>query len=126
MRSDPRVLICDDEPVLRALIRAALRHGEYDLLEAADGDEAVELALSERPHLVLLDMMMPGRTGLQVLQHLRADPHLAEVPVIMLTARAQEDDRKAAADVGATFFLPKPFSPAELARLVEEALGAAA
>ena len=120
----PKILICDDEDVLRSLVRASLLSGEFEILEARDGDEALELTLSERPDLVLLDMMMPGRTGLEVLEQLRADPGVAETPVIMLTARTQENDRAAADDAGATVFLPKPFSPTELARLVDETLGA--
>lgn len=119
----PKILICDDEDVLRALVRASLRQGEYDVLEARDGNEALELARTERPNLILLDMMMPGCSGIEALAQLRADPAVADTPVIMLTARTQENDRTAANDAGATMFLPKPFSPAELARLVDEALG---
>lgn len=121
----PKILICDDEDVLRALVRASLQGGDYDVVEASDGNEAVEIATAERPDLVLLDMMMPGCSGVEVLRQLRADPDLAETPVIMLTARTQENDRAAANEAGATVFLPKPFSPAELARLVDETLGAA-
>jgi len=121
----PKILICDDEDVLRALVRAILERGDYEVVEARDGNEAVELAIAERPHLVLLDMMMPGRTGVEVLEHLRSDPSLSAIPVIMLTARTQENDRAAANDAGATLFLPKPFSPSELAALVEETLGVA-
>ena len=118
----PKILICDDEDVLRALVRASLDRGEYELVEARDGDEAVEIAMSQHPSLVLLDMMMPGCSGVEVLERLRADPALADTPVIMLTARTQENDRAAAKDAGATVFLPKPFSPSELARLVDETL----
>lgn len=121
----PKILICDDEDVLRALVRASLQGGDYDVVEARDGNEAVEIAMTQRPSLVLLDMMMPGRTGAEVLERLRADPALAATPVIMLTARTQETDRAAANEAGATVFFPKPFSPAELARLVGETLAAA-
>jgi DNA-binding response OmpR family regulator len=117
-----KILICDDEHVLRALVRASLARGPYELLEARDGDEAVALAAAERPDLVVLDMMMPRRTGLEVLAHLRADALLAATPVIMLSARTQEQDRSAADSAGATRFLPKPFSPSDLAGLVEETL----
>ena len=122
----PKILICDDEDVLRALVRASLQGGDYDVVEACDGNEAVEVAMAERPDLVLLDMMMPGCSGVEVLQRLRADPDLAGTSVIMLTARTQENDRAAASEAGATLFLPKPFSPAALARLVEGTLAAAA
>ena len=121
----PKILICDDEAVLRALVRASLERGDYEVVEAGDGDEAVHVALAEQPDLVLLDMMMPGRTGLEVLERLRTEPAVSATPVIMLTARTQENDRAAANTAGATRFLPKPFSPAELASLVEETLDAA-
>lgn len=120
----PKILICDDEDVLRRLVRASLERGDYELLEAADGEEAIEVAAAERPQLILLDMMMPGRTGLQVLEHVRADPVLAATPVIMLSARTQEIDRAAADEAGATVFLPKPFSPSDLAELVAKTLAA--
>jgi CheY-like chemotaxis protein len=118
----PKVLICDNERALRALVRDALSLGDYDLIEARDGDESVEFAKACGPDLIVLDMMMPGRTGLEVLAELRAEPRFAETPVIMLTARAQAADRDAAVDAGASHFLPKPFSPLALASLVEELL----
>lgn len=120
----PKILICDDEDVLRALVRASLERGDYEVLEARDGDEAVQVADAERPQLILLDMMMPRRTGLEVLEHVRGDASLAATPVIMLTARTQENDRIAADAAGATIFLPKPFSPSELVALVNSTLAA--
>ena len=116
------VLVCDDEDVLRALVRATLDGGDYAIVEARDGDEALARALAERPDLILLDMMMPGRSGLDVLAELRRDPELAKTPVIMLTARTQASDREAADRAGANRYLAKPFSPLELASLVEECL----
>jgi len=122
----PKVLICDDEEVLRQLVRASLARSDYDIVEACDGDEAVTSADAERPQLIILDMMMPRRTGLEVLEHIRADPDLAATPVIMLTARTQKDDRDAADQTGATLFLAKPFSPTDLAFLVARTLAAQA
>jgi CheY-like chemotaxis protein len=118
----PRVLVCDNEEILRALVRDALAIGDYEIVEARDGDESVELARACEPDLIVLDMMMPGRTGLEVLEELRAESRFAETPVIMLTARAQAADRDAAVAAGASWFLPKPFSPLALASLVEELL----
>ena len=118
-----KILICDDEDVLRALIRATLSGDRYELVEARDGDESVELAKSERPDVILLDMMMPGRSGLDVLSELRRDPELERVPVVMLTARTQESDRDAAVVAGAERYLAKPFSPARLAAVVEDVVG---
>lgn len=116
----PKVLVCDDEDVLRALVRASLNG--YDVIEARDGGEALLVARGERPDLILLDMMMPGRSGIDVLRDLRADPTLAAIPVVMLTARTQPGDREAAAGAGADRFLGKPFSPHDLAELVSELL----
>ena len=118
----PRVLVCDNEEPLRALVRGALDIGDYEIVEACDGDESVELAQAFEPDLIVLDMMMPGRTGVEVLETLRADPRFAETPVVMLTARAQTADRQAAEAAGASYLLPKPFSPLALATLVEELL----
>jgi CheY-like chemotaxis protein len=118
----PTVLVCDNEEVLRALVRGALAIGDYEIVEAADGDESVELARAHEPDLIVLDLMMPGRTGLEVLAELRTEERFAETPVVMLTARAQAADRAAAADAGASHFLAKPFSPLALASLVEELL----
>jgi CheY-like chemotaxis protein len=115
------VLLCDDEEVLRQLVRATLDNGEYSIVEATDGDESLELARRLRPDVIVLDMMMPGRSGLEVLQELRGDPNLGSTPVIMLTARARQADREAAA-AGADRYLAKPFSPLELISLVEELL----
>jgi len=114
------VLVCDNEAVMRALVRASLEP-DYDVIEARDGDEAVAVMAESAPDLLLLDMMMPGRTGLDVLAELRAAGET--LPVVMVTARAQAADRVRAADAGADRFLSKPFSPADLARLVAELLG---
>ena len=118
------VLVCDDEDVMRALVCATLSGEEYETVEARDGEESLALARSIRPDLVVLDVMMPGRSGLEVLAELRAAPELAETAVVMLTARTQATDRTAVAVAGADRYLPKPFSPAELLSLVEELLAA--
>jgi len=118
----PKVLVCDNEEALRALVRGALELGDYEIIEARDGDESVELARWFDPHLIVLDMMMPGRTGLEVLAELRTEDRFAETPVIMLTARTQAEDRETAVAAGVSRFLPKPFSPRELASVVEELL----
>jgi two-component system, OmpR family, phosphate regulon response regulator PhoB len=118
----PTVLVCDDEPVLRMLVRATLDDGRYTILEACDGEQALERVRSDRPDVILLDIMMPGRSGSEVLRELRRNPETAATPVIMLTARAQAADREAMDLAGATHYLTKPFSPVGLAALVEQVL----
>lgn len=115
-----KVLVCDDEFVLRTLIKAALEPRGFAIVEAADGDEAIELVRLERPDVVVLDLMMPGRSGLDVLTELRSDAELSSTRVLMLSARTQLADREAAASAGADRFLAKPFSPLELASVIDE------
>jgi CheY-like chemotaxis protein len=112
------VLVCDDEEAVRVLVRAGLEGTRCTILEAADGDEALQLARGERPDLVLLDIMMPGRSGLEVASALRSDPTFASTPILFLSARTQAADRAAAARTGADYFVAKPFGVAELAALV--------
>ena len=121
--ASPTILICDDEPTLRELMRVSLGDG-YSFAEAADVAEAIELAESVRPDLVLLDVMMPGGTGLAVHEHLRTIPALQETPVVVISAFTAEKDHLAAYDAGANGFLKKPFDPDELESLVEELLAA--
>ena len=116
----PTVLVCDDERAMRALMRATLELDDYDIVEAGDGDEAIRLARQFTPDVVLLDVMMPGRTGIEVLEELRADADLAAVPVVVVTASIQREDRERATAAGATAVVAKPFSPRELRAIVRE------
>jgi len=118
----PTILICEDEPSLRELMRISLP-GEYDFAEAGDVAEAIELVDSVRPDLVLLDVMMPGGSGLSVLEHVRNAPEMKETPVIVVSAFAADRDHLAAFEAGASGFLKKPFDPDELESLVNELLG---
>lgn len=118
------VLVCDNEEALRALVRAALEPSGCEILEARDGDESLELARSLEPDLIILDLMMPGRSGLQVLDALRSEERFERTPVIVLSARAQVADQEAVAGAGATSFMAKPFSPRELCSEVASLLGA--
>lgn len=113
------VLICDDEPSLRELIRISL-DGPYRFVEADDGEESLEIARSIRPDVVILDMMMPRRNGLEVLSALRKDKDLTDIPVIVLTA--QPGIRENALREGADIVMVKPFEPEEIAAAVEEVL----
>jgi CheY-like chemotaxis protein len=113
------VLICDDEPSLRELIRISL-DGPYRFVEADDGEAALELARRERPDVVILDMMMPRRSGLEVLSALRQEPELAAIPVVVLTA--QPGTREQALREGADRVMVKPFEPEQITAAVEEVL----
>jgi CheY-like chemotaxis protein len=113
------VLICDDEPSLRELIRISL-DGPYEFVEADDGEESLELALRVRPDVVILDMMMPRRSGLEVLTALRQDEELADMRVIVLTA--QPATREQALQAGADVVMVKPFEPEQIAAAVQEVL----
>lgn len=115
------ILVCDDEPALRELMRAAIV-GEHRFVEAADADAAVEAARRERPDVVLLDVMLPGGSGLDVLRQLRADPETAHARVAIVSAWVAEDDREAATTAGADAFVSKPFLPEDLDALVRELL----
>ena len=116
------LLICDDEDLVRELVVSALGD-RYRVFEASDGGEALEQARLVRPDLILLDMMMPEKSGLDVLAELRCDPELAGTPVIMLTGRTQAFDREAISTAGADMYLSKPFSLAELEITIETLLG---
>jgi CheY-like chemotaxis protein len=116
------ILIADDEVHLRLLVRKTLEEDDFNLLEAQDGKAALELALTEHPDLVILDWMMPGMTGVEVLEALREDPATTATPVIMLTARSQKVDRNQVLRLGVRGYLVKPFSPLELIQLVEKVM----
>jgi type IV pilus assembly protein PilB len=116
------VLIADDEPSMRLLVHATIESDDYKVLEAADGDEAWTLIQQFKPMLVLLDVQMPGRTGLEILGMIKSDPSLSDTRVILLTAKALVADVEAGMTAGADFYLTKPFSPLDLLTRVEEAL----
>ncbi|HEY8796806.1 MAG TPA: response regulator [Candidatus Dormibacteraeota bacterium] len=117
------VLIADDEPSMRLLVRATIESDQYEVLEAADGDEAWAMIKQHKPSVVLLDVQMPGRTGLEVLGMIRTDPSLVATRVIMLTAKALKADMELGLTAGADLYLTKPFSPLDLLTRVDEALG---
>ena len=116
------ILICDNEEPLRALVRATLEDLGHELVEAEDGDEALVLMRQRRPDLLVLDVMMPGRSGLDVVTEIRADPELAKTKIVVVSARAQAADALAAEQAGADRFVRKPFSPLELERVVTDLL----
>lgn len=114
-----KVLIVDDENNVRRLVAATLSGGDYQVLQARDGIEAMALIRRERPAVVLLDIQMPGLDGVEVCKQVKSDPALKETMVVMLTAQAQMEARRRATAAGADTFLTKPFSPLQVLEIVE-------
>jgi DNA-binding response OmpR family regulator len=117
-----KVLVVDDEEGIRVLCRVNLELEGYDVIEAADGPTALESARSKRPDLIFLDVMLPRMDGWDVLTELKADPHTAHIPVVMLTARTSEEDQLRAWGGGVMEYLAKPFNPRRLVDWAERAL----
>ncbi|MDX6390339.1 MAG: two-component system, OmpR family, alkaline phosphatase synthesis response regulator PhoP [Streptosporangiaceae bacterium] len=116
------VLVVDDDPDVCDLVTFKLQKSGYEVRRATDGDEALSAVAAELPDIVLLDVMMPGPSGLEVLERWRASPGTANLPVILLTARAQQSDVETGFALGADDYILKPFSPRELARRVAAVL----
>ncbi|HET6776873.1 MAG TPA: response regulator [Actinomycetota bacterium] len=117
-----RVLVVDDEPDVLLLCRLNLEQRGHEVLEAPNGDQALDLARDGTPDLVVLDLMLPGIDGYQVLQALRADERTSAIPVLVLTAKSLQADRERSRQLGAAAFLTKPFLPDELCDMVDEVL----
>jgi len=119
VRVKPRILLVDDEQAIVESLRYALEKEGYEVLEAADGGEALDLAKTKKPDVVLLDVMLPGMSGFEVCRVLR---HESTVPILMITARADEPDRVVGLDLGADDYIIKPFSVREVLARVRAAL----
>jgi CheY-like chemotaxis protein len=117
-----KILIADDNRQIRMLVSASLRTGGYVLLEAENGEIALQTAIAEHPDLVLLDVTMPKLDGFEVLHFLHKRPDTADVKVVMLTTAAMKSDIQTGYEEGATDYLVKPFEPAVLREAVEKAL----
>jgi DNA-binding response OmpR family regulator len=117
------VLVADDDPDIQSLVVLRLERSGYRVLRASDGQEALDLALSELPDLAVLDITMPKLDGCEVTRSLRAHAQTVAMPVILLTARVQEDDVERGMAAGATEYVKKPFSPHELGARVTSILG---
>jgi two-component system, OmpR family, alkaline phosphatase synthesis response regulator PhoP len=117
-----KLLIADDEPGIRRLVRMTLEDEQFEILEAADGEEALTIAREQMPQMILLDVTMPRRSGLDVCRALKKDPATAGITIVMLTARVQEADLQEGRDAGADDYFVKPFSPIALLRKVDETL----
>ncbi|MGC9561185.1 phosphate regulon transcriptional regulator PhoB [Brachymonas sp. M4Q-1] len=114
MKIQPRILVVEDEAPIAELIAVNLRHNGYQITWATDGAVAQRELDAQLPDLVLLDWMLPGESGLQLARRWRADARTRQVPIILLTARGDENDRVAGLDVGADDYITKPFSTKEL------------
>ena len=121
-REAPLVLVADDEEDIRSLVAFRLRRAGYEVITAVDGEEALLLATTRLPDLAVLDMMMPKATGLEVLRSMREHEATKDIPVILLTARAQEGDVIRGFEAGADDYVKKPFSPQDLQARVQALL----
>jgi DNA-binding response OmpR family regulator len=119
----PLILIADDDPDILALVSFRLQKAGYEIVQARNGEEAVQAALERRPDLAILDVMMPRVDGYEATRRLRQHEETKRMPVILLTARVQEDDIARGFDAGADDYVKKPFSPQELGSRVQAVLG---
>lgn len=114
-----RVLVVDDEPDVLLLCRLNLQQRGHELLEAADGSAALEIARELHPDVIVLDLMLPGISGYDVLEALQRDAETTDIPVLVLTAKSLRADRERSHGLGASAFLTKPFLPNELCEMVD-------
>ena len=122
-RIKPKILLVDDQESVQKLLDAILKVRNYDVVYASNGLDAIEIALSVKPDLVLLDVMMPGMDGFKVCQALKGNSATMEIPVVFLTARGDDSDREMGERVGASGFVKKPFRSAELLGIISNLIG---
>ena len=121
-RAAPLIVVADDDPDIVMLVSAVLSKSGFEVASATNGTDALELVRTRGPDLAVLDISMPHLDGIEVLKFVRSNPETAELPVILLSARAQEADVKNGYAVGASKYMRKPFSPSELVAVVRELL----
>lgn len=117
-----KILVVEDEPDIRKLVNYNLAQERFRVIEAEDGEQALRIIQRDKPHLVVLDLMLPGLSGIEVCKMLRQRPDTAKLPILMLTAKAGEADRVVGLEIGADDYLSKPFSPRELVARVRAIL----
>jgi DNA-binding response OmpR family regulator len=120
-----KILIAEDSSTVRRVVAARLIADGYEVIEAVDGEEALALARSGHPDLLVLDKVMPKLDGFEVVRALRGDPQTRAIPIVMLTERTNEDDVLGGLQLGVEEYIPKPFSPHELSARVRRTLGRA-
>ncbi len=118
-----RILLVDDEKDLVEMVKMRLEASGYEIIPAYDGQEALEKARSEKPDLIILDIMLPKMDGYKVCRMLKFDEKYKKIPIIMFTARAQESDKETGEEVGADGYIIKPFEPEILLSKIQEFLG---
>lgn len=118
-----KILVVDDEPFICRSLSFVLRKGDYEVIEARNGEEAIAAIREHKPDLVFLDVMMPKINGFEVTEKVRADPDLAHIKIILLTAKGQESDREVGKTAGANDYMTKPFSPTKILERAREVLG---
>lgn len=118
-----RVLVVDDDALTREILGTVLNLQDLEVVTAADGAEALEVAAREHPDVIVLDVMMPRMDGFEACRKLKADPEMTLVPVILLTARDRAEDRDEGVAAGADAYLVKPFSPLKLIDVINELTG---
>jgi len=117
-----RILIVDDEPNIVLMLQARLQANGFECLTAEDGLSALELAKKEKPDLIILDLMLPKMDGYKVCGLLKKDARYAKIPIVMFTARAQDEDKNLGEEVGADAYIVKPFEPQVLLGKIQELL----
>lgn len=117
-----KILVVEDEPDIRKLVQYNLAQERFKVLEAEDGEQALKIVQRERPNLVILDLMLPGLSGMEFCKILRGRAETARLPILMLTAKASEADRVVGLEMGADDYLAKPFSPREMVARVRAIL----
>jgi two-component system response regulator VicR len=120
--SSPRILIVDDEPDLRSVLRFGLEAAGFEVLEAADGEQGLQMTCDLRPDLVVLDLMLPRMDGYKVCRALKFDDRYRQIPVFILSARSGETDRRLALDLGADAYVTKPYDMKDLLGRIAERL----
>ena len=120
--SQPTILYVEDNEYNRKIVRQLLGRTSYRLLEAADGETGVAMALAERPDLILMDVQLPKISGLEATRRLRADPATAATPIVVITSFALSGDETKARDAGASAYLAKPYSPRDLLGMIQKFL----
>jgi two-component system, OmpR family, phosphate regulon response regulator PhoB len=120
-----KILIVDDQIEVRELVQVTLEIGDYQILSAENGQQAIEIAKAEHPDIILLDIMMPGSDidGIEACRRLKADPATADITIVMLSAKGQENDIETGKIAGADDYFTKPFSPIALIEKVEAVIG---